>query len=87
MICECMMFNHYIKWADEFCIAQEESNVHVIKNKLQNEIKNHKIGKIEYYKFLVKHHGIKILYHTGLFEIAWKFNNKMESKKRNTYKI
>ncbi len=57
------------------------------KNKLLNEIENDKIGKAAYYKFLIKHFGIKILYHAGLFEILWNLNNKIETKKRNIYKI
>lgn len=57
------------------------------KNKLQNELENHKIGKAEYFKSLIIHQGIKISYQIGLFEIAWTLNNKMESKKTKTYKI
>lgn len=57
------------------------------KNILQKGLNNNKIGKAAYYKFIIKHFGIKILYHTGLFDILWNLNNKIEIKKRNKYKI
>lgn len=53
---------------------------------LQQGIKDHKVGKITYYKFLVKHYGIMASYHFGLFGIIWGIHNKIESKKRDALK-
>jgi len=57
------------------------------KNKLQDELGNTKIGIAEYYKFLIKHYGIRLLYHIGLFKVAWNLKNNIESKKRAACKI
>lgn len=54
------------------------------KNKFQNEPKN---NRYEYYKFLTRHHGIKLLYNLGLYKFVWTINNYNENKNRLKYKI
>ncbi|MFA4955708.1 MAG: radical SAM protein [Candidatus Methanoperedens sp.] len=57
------------------------------KNRLQGQLENHKTGKSTYFKFLIKHYGIKFLYHAGLFGVVWGLNSMIESRKRKAYKI
>lgn len=52
------------------------------KNKFKNELDNKNATKIEYYKFIIKHYCIKMLYYTGLFKLAWHLKNTVESKKK-----
>ncbi|MBU4444230.1 radical SAM protein, partial [bacterium] len=54
------------------------------KNKFQNEPKN---NRDEYYKFLIRHHSIKLLYHLGLYKFVWTINNYNEIKNKLKYKI
>lgn len=54
------------------------------KNKFQNESKK---NSSEYYKFLIRHHSIKLLYHIGLYKLIWIINNYNENKNRLKDKI
>ena len=51
------------------------------KNKFRDELDNAKIGITEYYKFLIKHYGIRVLYHIGLFKVAWNLKNNLNLKR------
>jgi radical SAM superfamily enzyme YgiQ (UPF0313 family) len=55
-----------------------------MKNKFQNESKN---NRYDYYKFLIRHHGIKLLYYLGLYKFVWTINNYNENKTRLKFKI
>ncbi|HYN44758.1 MAG TPA: radical SAM protein [Candidatus Limnocylindrales bacterium] len=57
------------------------------KNALQNGLKNRKIKKLVYYKFLLKQYGLKISYKIGLFGTTWNINNMIETKIKNISKI
>lgn len=57
------------------------------KNAIQDKLEDHKIGKVACYKFLIGSFGIKMLYHIGLFNVVWKINNMLLSRKTNAKKI
>jgi len=56
------------------------------KIKLENEYDN-KTGILEYYKFYIKHYGIRFLYNIRLFGLIWSIKNNIESKNKDVSKI
>jgi len=57
------------------------------KNKFKNEVNKSGLTNIDFYKFILKHYGTNILYHTGLFKLAWNLKNAVELKKKRKWAV
>ncbi len=57
------------------------------KIKLENELNNNKTGIWEYYKFYIKHYGVRFLYNINLFGLIWDIKNNIDSKNKDVSKI
>ena len=58
-----------------------------LKNKLSNQYMDRIGYQIHFCRFSMKHYFIKILYHVGLFNFAWKLKNQIESNQTKKVKI
>jgi len=52
------------------------------KNRLKNKLSKNELTNIDYYYFILKHYGIKLLYYTGLFKLVWDLKNAAEVRKK-----
>lgn len=57
------------------------------KNAIQNQLEKHEINKSTYILFILRSFCIKMLYHIGLYNVAWRINNTIRSRKMKAYKI
>jgi len=52
------------------------------RNRLKNELRNNAITNMDFYKFILKHYGVKMLYYTVLFKLVWNLKNAVELKNK-----